>query len=29
VPLRAVYTDLDGTLLGRWGSLFRDAEGNF
>jgi hypothetical protein len=24
-----VYTDLDGTLLGRWGSLFRDAEGNF
>ena len=24
-----VYTDLDGTLLGRYGSLFRDAEGNF
>jgi HAD superfamily hydrolase (TIGR01484 family) len=29
VPLRAVYTDLDGTLLGRYGSLFRDAEGEF
>jgi phosphoglycolate phosphatase len=29
VPLRAVYTDLDGTLLGKWGSLFRDAEGDF
>jgi phosphoglycolate phosphatase len=29
VPLRAVYTDLDGTLLGKWGSLFRDAEGEF
>jgi phosphoglycolate phosphatase len=29
VPLRCVYTDLDGTLLGRWGSLFRDAEGEF
>ncbi|MDP9190021.1 MAG: HAD hydrolase family protein, partial [Actinomycetota bacterium] len=27
--LRCVYTDLDGTLLGRFGSLFRDAEGNF
>jgi hydroxymethylpyrimidine pyrophosphatase-like HAD family hydrolase len=24
-----VYTDLDGTLLGRGGSLFRDAEGEF
>jgi hypothetical protein len=24
-----VYTDLDGTLLGRGGSLFRDADGNF
>ena len=24
-----MYTDLDGTLLGRGGSLFRDAEGNF
>ena len=29
MPLRAVYTDLDGTLLGKWGSLFRDAEGDF
>jgi hydroxymethylpyrimidine pyrophosphatase-like HAD family hydrolase len=29
VPLRCVYTDLDGTLLGRGGSLFRDAEGDF
>jgi phosphoglycolate phosphatase len=29
MPLRCVYTDLDGTLLGRWGSLFRDAEGRF
>ncbi len=29
MPLRCVYTDLDGTLLGRTGSLFRDAEGNF
>jgi hydroxymethylpyrimidine pyrophosphatase-like HAD family hydrolase len=29
VPLRCVYTDLDGTLLGRDGSLFHDAEGNF
>lgn len=27
--LRCVYTDLDGTLLGLHGSLFRDAEGNF
>jgi phosphoglycolate phosphatase len=27
--LRAVYTDLDGTLLGRGASLFRDGEGNF
>lgn len=27
--IRAVYTDLDGTLLGRGASLFRDAEGNF
>lgn len=24
-----MYTDLDGTLLGRGGSLFRDSEGNF
>jgi len=29
MSLRCVYTDLDGTLLGRFGSLFRDAEGNF
>ena len=29
MPLRCVYTDLDGTLLGKWGSLFRDAEGEF
>jgi phosphoglycolate phosphatase len=29
VPLRCVYTDLDGTLLGRYGSLFRDADGEF
>src|SRR5207244_8352954 len=29
MPLRCVYTDLDGTLLGRGGSLFRDAAGNF
>src|SRR2546423_3411052 len=27
--LKAVYTDLDGTLLGRGGSLFRDADGLF
>jgi hypothetical protein len=29
MPLRCVYTDLDGTLLGRYGSLFRDSEGGF
>jgi HAD superfamily hydrolase (TIGR01484 family) len=29
MPLRCVYTDLDGTLLGRNGSLFHDAEGAF
>ena len=29
MALRCVYTDLDGTLLGRGGSLFRDAEGGF
>ena len=29
MALRCVYTDLDGTLLGQGGSLFRDAEGNF
>jgi len=27
--LRCVYTDLDGTLLGRGGSLFHDADGAF
>lgn len=29
MSLRCVYTDLDGTLLGKWGSLFRDADGSF
>ncbi|MGH2926385.1 MAG: HAD family hydrolase [Solirubrobacterales bacterium] len=29
VGLRCVYTDLDGTLLGHHGSLFRDADGAF
>jgi HAD superfamily hydrolase (TIGR01484 family) len=29
VALRCVYTDLDGTLLGHHGSLFRDSEGEF
>jgi phosphoglycolate phosphatase len=29
VSLRCAYTDLDGTLLGKGGSLFRDAEGQF
>jgi hydroxymethylpyrimidine pyrophosphatase-like HAD family hydrolase len=29
MPLRCVYTDLDGTLLGRGASLFRDGEGEF
>lgn len=29
MALRCVYTDLDGTLLGRGGSLFRDGEGDF
>jgi hydroxymethylpyrimidine pyrophosphatase-like HAD family hydrolase len=29
MPLRCVYTDLDGTLLGRNGSIFHDADGNF
>lgn len=29
MALRCVYTDLDGTLLGLGGSLFRDAEGGF
>jgi phosphoglycolate phosphatase len=29
MTLRCVYTDLDGTLLGRFGSLFADAEGTW
>jgi phosphoglycolate phosphatase len=29
MSVRCVYTDLDGTLLGRGASLFRDAEGGF
>jgi hydroxymethylpyrimidine pyrophosphatase-like HAD family hydrolase len=29
VAIRCVYTDLDGTLLGRGASLFRTAEGEF
>jgi len=29
MPLRCVYVDLDGTLLGRGSSLYRDAGGNF
>lgn len=29
MPLRCVYTDLDGTLLGRGASLFRDGDGSF
>jgi phosphoglycolate phosphatase len=29
MSLRCVYTDLDGTLLGPQGSLFRDPEGDF
>ncbi|HEY7267438.1 MAG TPA: HAD family hydrolase [Solirubrobacterales bacterium] len=29
MALRCLYTDLDGTLLGRNGSLFRDSEGAF
>jgi hydroxymethylpyrimidine pyrophosphatase-like HAD family hydrolase len=29
MSLKCVYTDLDGTLLGKGGSLFRDADGNF
>ncbi len=29
MSLRCVYTDLDGTLLGKGGSLFRDADGEF
>ena len=29
MALRCVYTDIDGTLVGRGASLFRDAEGGF
>ena len=29
MPLRCVYTDLDGTLLGKGSSLYRDPEGGF
>jgi phosphoglycolate phosphatase len=29
VALRCVYTDLDGTMLGKGASLLRDADGNF
>ncbi len=29
MAIRCVYTDLDGTLLGRGASLFRDADGGF
>jgi hydroxymethylpyrimidine pyrophosphatase-like HAD family hydrolase len=29
VAVRCIYTDLDGTLLGRGASLFRDGEGRF
>jgi hydroxymethylpyrimidine pyrophosphatase-like HAD family hydrolase len=29
MTLKCVYTDLDGTLLGKYGSLFRDADGEF
>jgi hydroxymethylpyrimidine pyrophosphatase-like HAD family hydrolase len=29
MPLKCVYTDLDGTMLGKGGSLFRDADGLF
>src|ERR671915_1675735 len=29
MAIRCVYTDLDGTLLGRGASLFRDGEGGF
>ncbi len=29
MALRCLYTDLDGTLLGQAGSLFRDADGSF
>ena len=29
MALKCIYTDLDGTLLGAGGSLFRDSEGHF
>src|SRR3954469_14871504 len=29
MAIRCVYTDLDGTLLGRGGGLLKDAEGGF
>ena len=29
MTLRCVYTDLDGTMLGKGASLLRDAEGSF
>lgn len=29
MPIRCVYTDLDGTLLGRGGALVKDADGGF
>jgi HAD superfamily hydrolase (TIGR01484 family) len=29
VPIKCVYTDLDGTLLGKGASLFRTADGDF
>ena len=29
MPLKCVYTDLDGTLLGKGGALFRDSKGGF
>ena len=29
MPIRCVYTDLDGTLLGRGGALLKDADGGF
>lgn len=29
MPIRCVYTDLDGTLLGRGGALLQDADGGF
>ena len=29
MAIRCVYTDLDGTLLGRGGGLLKDADGAF